>query len=139
MKVELRQGESVSITLEGTDGLFKVIYGKETLRVTSDLPDTKGRKGVIYEEAFGKAFKDMKASQPEEGPAALPATKVDRRAQAKAELGVLGVDFKADFHALPMSARSMLVKMGKSIKYRQPKSYSGSYARAFFDSLSKLK
>lgn len=52
MKVVLRPGERVEIELADTDGRFVVAYGRATLRVTSDLPDTKGRKGVIYEERF---------------------------------------------------------------------------------------
>lgn len=54
--IEIGQNESVRIKLRETDGEFTVSYGKRVLRVTSDLPDTKGRKGVIYEEQFGKDY-----------------------------------------------------------------------------------
>lgn len=55
MKLILKQGERVEVELADTDGKFVISYGRSTLRVTSDLPDQKGREGVIYEERFGDA------------------------------------------------------------------------------------
>jgi hypothetical protein len=57
------QGSSVRVELADTDGQFVISYadpdytpeGGEVLglRVMSDLPDSTGRDGVIYEELFG--------------------------------------------------------------------------------------
>lgn len=53
MKIELKQGERITVTFADTDGEIEVSYGENNLTVTADLPDTTGRQGVIYEEVFG--------------------------------------------------------------------------------------
>lgn len=52
MKLELKPGEAVEVTLEGTDGIITVMFaaGGSLVRVHADLPDSQGRVGVIYEE-----------------------------------------------------------------------------------------
>lgn len=52
MKIQLKQGEAVTIVLEDADGEFVVEYGKAVLSITADLPDTDGRVGEIYAERF---------------------------------------------------------------------------------------
>lgn len=54
MKIQIKQGEAVTIVLEDADGEFVVEYGKNVLSVTADLPDTNGRVGEIYAERFGE-------------------------------------------------------------------------------------
>ena len=66
--VLLPLGTSLLVQLEDTDGQFVISYGDpnatpegmsvEAVRVMSDLPDSSGRNGIVYEELFG--------SQPEE-------------------------------------------------------------------------
>jgi hypothetical protein len=51
--IELREGESVEITFAETDGRITVGFSPHAVFVTSDLPDTQGREGTIYEEVFG--------------------------------------------------------------------------------------
>jgi hypothetical protein len=53
MKIELKLSEKITVTLEGTDGEFTVEFNEADLRVTADMPDSSGREGVIYMEAFG--------------------------------------------------------------------------------------
>lgn len=56
MKVVIKQGEALLVSLEGTDGLFVINYDHDhdyTLTVRADLPDDEGREGVIYCESFG--------------------------------------------------------------------------------------
>ena len=55
MKVEIKQGETVLLTLAGTDGQFTISYSSTALTVRADLPDTQGREGIIYCEQFGAA------------------------------------------------------------------------------------
>lgn len=50
MNLVLAPGESIDVTLADTDGKFTISYGKESLTVTSELPDQHGREGVIYHE-----------------------------------------------------------------------------------------
>ena len=50
--IELKKGESITIVLQDTDGEFKITYGSSLLTVKVDLPDDKGRKGIIYQERF---------------------------------------------------------------------------------------
>ena len=54
VNVVLEPGEKVKITLRDADGEFTVSYGPSELTVESDLPDTEGRVGVIYNEQFGR-------------------------------------------------------------------------------------
>jgi hypothetical protein len=69
MKVELKMGERVVVNLEGTDGEFVISYGRRVLQVTADLPDTSGRKGVIYAEKFGQLIDKYRADGDEPVPA----------------------------------------------------------------------
>lgn len=52
MKVVLSPGDTLTVELEDTDGQFQISYGPTALTVTSDLPDTSGRTGTIYEERY---------------------------------------------------------------------------------------
>lgn len=52
MRVVIAQGDKLVVQLEGTDGEFEIEYGSRALTVKADLPDTKGREGVIYSERF---------------------------------------------------------------------------------------
>jgi len=54
MKVVLRPGDTLEVELDDTDGHFEIKYDVDLgkLEVTSDLPDTQGRVGVIYSEVF---------------------------------------------------------------------------------------
>lgn len=54
MRVVLKPGEQVTISLQDADGEFVVKYGKNRLTVTVDMPDAEGRAGLIYEELYGK-------------------------------------------------------------------------------------
>ncbi len=53
MKIELKPGERITVTLEGTDGEIEVAFNESDVRVTTDLPDSSGREGIIYQECFG--------------------------------------------------------------------------------------
>lgn len=53
IRIILNAGDSVEIGLADADGKFVVNYGAEELTITSDLPDTAGREGVIYRERYG--------------------------------------------------------------------------------------
>lgn len=58
MDLILTQGEQVVVKLADTDGEITVSYGgmkggKDNLIVHADMPDTSGREGIIYHEAFG--------------------------------------------------------------------------------------
>ena len=52
MKIELAPGETLVVSLKDSDGTFTVKFGESAVTVEADMPDTKGREGVIYEEAF---------------------------------------------------------------------------------------
>lgn len=52
INVVLAPGDSVEVTLKDTDGTFRITYGPVKLTVRVDMADTKGRKGVIYEERY---------------------------------------------------------------------------------------
>ena len=52
MKIELNPGESLTITLAGTDGEFQVHFNERGVEVTADVPDDEGRTDVIYSEKF---------------------------------------------------------------------------------------
>jgi hypothetical protein len=64
MELMLTPGDKIKVTLKDTDGEFTLEYAKNAVRITSDLPDTNGRKGVIYEEKFGKVPTDHVAWGP---------------------------------------------------------------------------
>lgn len=53
MKLTLKQGEHIDVMLHDSDGCIRVSYGSTKLTVKTDLPDTNGRVGTIYEEIFG--------------------------------------------------------------------------------------
>jgi hypothetical protein len=55
VKVELRMGSSIRISLKDADGYFDVSYaadGQPVLTVFAELPDVAGREGIIYREAW---------------------------------------------------------------------------------------
>lgn len=52
MHVVIGQGEAVQVLIEGSDGEFHIEYGSQRLFVKTDLPDSLGRSGVIYDEVF---------------------------------------------------------------------------------------
>lgn len=66
MKIELSPGEILEVGFSGSDGIITVEMGKYPsallhevptdavpfIRGSSDLPDSSGRTGVIYEETF---------------------------------------------------------------------------------------
>lgn len=56
IEVVLAPGDQLKVTLKDTDGVFTLEYGKNAVRIKSDLPDTNGRRGTIYEEKFGANF-----------------------------------------------------------------------------------
>lgn len=62
MKIELKKGEKIRVTLEDTDGWIEVDYDSNDqghLLVVTDMPDTAGRGGVIYDEHFGAGLPDQ--------------------------------------------------------------------------------
>lgn len=52
MRIELNPGETVIITLAGTDGEFQVTFGEDAVTVEADMPDDDERQGVIYRETW---------------------------------------------------------------------------------------
>ena len=52
MKIELKPGDDLDVTLAHSDGGFTVEYGETTVRVMANLPDDQEREGVIYEHVF---------------------------------------------------------------------------------------
>lgn len=58
MKVEIGEGEAVTVVFKDTDGEITVRWDPGALRVLADLPDTEGREGVIYEERWNTAEPD---------------------------------------------------------------------------------
>jgi hypothetical protein len=52
MKLILDKEESVEISFMGGDGEITVRFGPTYIAVVADLPDSKGREGVIYFEDF---------------------------------------------------------------------------------------
>lgn len=61
MKIELKPGEHVMIHFEDTDGEITVSFGDKDnasvslpagIVVHADLPDERGREGIIYHEPF---------------------------------------------------------------------------------------
>lgn len=65
INIELHPDEAVRITFAESDGDLVVDFGSDAIRVQTDWPDEKGRKGVIYEERFRKADADMAEERPE--------------------------------------------------------------------------
>ena len=54
--VVIPNGKRVRVRLADADGEFIISYGKtkkDTLTVEAELPDTRGRYGIIYEEFYG--------------------------------------------------------------------------------------
>lgn len=64
-------------------------------------------------------------------------TPTDRAAVRAALERSAGVDFRADFHALPSSAVAALLAAADLHNYRQPRNASGSRARCFFYFLTR--
>lgn len=56
---------------------------------------------------------------------------------ARAHLSACGVDFKADFHALPLDHIQALIDYARAHGYRPPKHSSGSTGRYFFAMLTR--
>jgi hypothetical protein len=54
MELVLAPGDKLKVTLKDADGEFELRWDKDALRVHSDLADTTGRCGIIYEEKFSK-------------------------------------------------------------------------------------
>jgi YbbR domain-containing protein len=52
MKIELAQGDTVTITLKDSDGEITVSFGTSEFAIFADLQDTAGRVGEIYSEKF---------------------------------------------------------------------------------------
>ena len=61
----------------------------------------------------------------------------DRAAVRAALERAAGVDFRADFHALPSSAVAALLDAADRYGYRTPRNASGSRARCFFQFLTR--
>jgi hypothetical protein len=53
MKLVLKPGERIKVRFANSDGGIDVQFNHNNITVKSDLPDTKGREGVIYREEFG--------------------------------------------------------------------------------------
>jgi len=49
-------GEHVDVKFDECDGMLTVLFGENNIRVEADLPDSAGRRGVIYCEQFGEQF-----------------------------------------------------------------------------------
>jgi len=56
MKITLQKGETIEVCFADSDGQIDVKFGKNKITVKTDLPDTEGRVGTIYEEKFGTPF-----------------------------------------------------------------------------------
>lgn len=68
MNIELKPGEKVTVSLEGTDGTFAIDFdskGDHVLTVEADLPDSYGHVGVIYKECFSEEY--MKRAEEKAG------------------------------------------------------------------------
>lgn len=53
MKLELAVGEKITITFAESDGEIEVAFTEIAIEVSTDWPDSTGRRGVIYREVFG--------------------------------------------------------------------------------------
>lgn len=87
MKVELKVGESVSVVFAETDGEIIVDFGETAIEVRSELPDTAGRVGVIYREAYDEPVVEdladvLRAPPPREKDVALETLVARWRADA---------------------------------------------------------
>lgn len=61
MKTILSPGECVSVEFENSDvgrffGSILVSFTEKEITVYSDLPDSSGRKGIVYREEFGSGL-----------------------------------------------------------------------------------
>jgi hypothetical protein len=56
IKVVVPKNSGVQVQLEGADGSFHISFGKAAVKVYAELPVSKGRKGVIYEERYAGAI-----------------------------------------------------------------------------------
>lgn len=63
MDVTLKPGEGVRILFEDTDGIISVNYGKTGLRVRANMPDNRGRKGLLYEALYAGSCDDDEANE----------------------------------------------------------------------------
>jgi len=50
MELRLFPGDDIVVTLDGTDGEFTIKYSGARVTIKANLPDTRGRVGVIYDE-----------------------------------------------------------------------------------------
>lgn len=64
MKITLKKGETIEVCFAHSDGQIDVKFGKNKITVTTDLPDTQGRVGTIYEEKFGTPSPSGKVVEP---------------------------------------------------------------------------
>jgi hypothetical protein len=80
MKCELSPGEKLVVTFEGTDGEITVEFAMDgaLVRVSADLPDSTGRKGVIYEERASRDEPCAAMETPVEGPYSLSARQLSQ-------------------------------------------------------------
>lgn len=53
MKLELAPGEKIVVTFAESDGEIEVAFNDISIEVSTDWPDSTGRRGVIYREVFG--------------------------------------------------------------------------------------
>lgn len=75
MELVLAPGDKIRVTLKDTDGEFVLEYGKTSLKITTDFPDSNGRKGIIYEEKFGKPETEKKVSWPSPNGKLIPTSR----------------------------------------------------------------
>ncbi len=52
MQIVLKPGERIDVCFEDSDGTIQVAFERDAIIVSSELPDTSGREGVIYREVF---------------------------------------------------------------------------------------
>jgi hypothetical protein len=65
MRVMIGPGQTLEVSLcdesgEEIDGTIEVKFGAQALTVETTRPDSFGRKGILYEEKFGKVGKNMR-------------------------------------------------------------------------------
>jgi hypothetical protein len=56
--VVLKPGQRVAIQFHESDGQIDVEFGRTGIKVKTDWPDQKGRKGIIYNETFNNPSKE---------------------------------------------------------------------------------
>lgn len=54
MKVVLSPDDHLIVEFADTDGTFSIFYDSDDITVFADLPDSKNRSGIIYQERFGE-------------------------------------------------------------------------------------